>query len=83
MALRDKLVERAQPFLQPGEQIRHVFMGQTGPSPYLVLVSSLIMLIGGKYYIFVVTDQSITVLRASKLVPSRRPVHVPLSSVVK
>lgn len=71
MALRDKLVERAQPFLQPGEQVRHVFMGQTGPSPYLILVSSLIMLIGGKYYVFVVTDQSITVLRASKLVPSK------------
>lgn len=71
MALRDKLAQRAQPFLQPGEQVRHVFMGQTGPSPYFALLSYLIVLFGGKYYVFVVTDQSITVLRASKWIPSK------------
>jgi hypothetical protein len=71
MALRDKLAARAQPYLQPGEQIRHVFLGQTGPSPYFALLSWLILLFGGKYYVFVVTDRSITVLRASKWMPSK------------
>lgn len=43
MALRDKLVERAQPYLEPGEQVRHVFMGQTGPSPYITLALVLVL----------------------------------------
>lgn len=71
MALRYKLAERAQPFLQPGEEVRHAFMGQTGPSPYLVMVSYLILLFSGKYYVFAITDQRILVLRASKWRPSK------------
>ena len=35
MALRDKLVERVQPFLEPGEQVQAVFLAQTGPNPFL------------------------------------------------
>lgn len=64
MALRDKLRERAQPHLQPGEQIQQVFLAQTGPSPYFVLLTYL-TLFWNKYFIVVVTDQSITILRAS------------------
>ncbi len=71
MALRDKLAERAQPYLEPGEQVRHVFMGQTGPSPWFAALSYLIVVLAGKYFIFVVTDRAIVVLRASKLVPSK------------
>ncbi|QXC63093.1 hypothetical protein KSP35_10090 [Aquihabitans sp. G128] len=71
MALRDKLAERAQPYLEPGEQVRHVFMGQTGPSPWFAALSSLIVLIAGKYFIFVVTDRAILVLNAGKLVPTK------------
>lgn len=43
MALRDKLADRAGPYLEPGEGIRQVFMGQTGPSPYLTLVLVLVL----------------------------------------
>ena len=71
MALRDKLTERAQPYLEPGEQVRHVFLGQTGPSPWLAALSWLIILIAGDYYIFAVTDRAILVMKAGKFVPSK------------
>ncbi len=71
MALRDKLAERAQPYLEPGETVKHVFMGQTGPSPWFAALSYWIVLISGKFFIFVVTDRSILVLRASKLITSK------------
>jgi len=71
MALRDKLAARVQPYLEPGEQVRHVFMGQTGPSPWFALLTYWIMLISGKYFIFAVTDRAILVVRASKWMPSK------------
>ena len=71
MALRDKLTERAQPYLEPGEQVRQVFMGQTGPNPFLAAISWLIILIAGEYFVFVVTDRAVLVLKASKWVPSK------------
>lgn len=71
MALRDKLADRAQPYLEPGEEVRHVFMGQTGPSPWFAALSWWIVLFAGKYFIFVVTDRAVLVLRASKLIPSK------------
>jgi hypothetical protein len=70
MALREKLTERAQPFLEPGEQVQQVFLGQTGPSPMFVLVSYLIML-WSKFYVVVVTDRGILLLRSGALVPSK------------
>ena len=70
MALRDKLAERTQPYLEPGEQVRHVFMGQTGPSPWFAALSWLIVLIAGQYYIFAVTDRAILVMKAGKMTGS-------------
>lgn len=71
MALRDKLAERSAPYLEPGETVQHVFMGQTGPNPMWALLTYWIMLIKGKYFIFTVTDRAILVIRASKWVPSK------------
>lgn len=71
MALRDKLAARTQPYLEPGEQVRHVFMGQTGPSPWFAALSWLIILFAGEYYVFAVTDRAILVMKAGKLVPSK------------
>lgn len=71
MALRDKLRERAQPFLEPGEQIQAVFLAQTGPSPWFAALSWLIVLFGAKYYVVVATDRSIVLLNASSMVPSK------------
>ncbi len=70
MALREKLQQRSEPFLEPGEQVRQVFMAQSGPSPLFALLSYWIVIIAGRYVIVVVTDQAIVVLRASKLRPS-------------
>lgn len=71
MALRDKLATRTQPYLEPGEQVRHVFLGQTGPSPWFAALSWIIILVAGDYYIFSVTDRAILVMKAGKLVPSK------------
>ena len=71
MALRDKLRERAQPFLEPGEQIQAVFLAQTGPSPWFAALSWLIVLFGAKYYVVVATDRNIVLLNASAWVPSK------------
>lgn len=70
MALRDKLTERAQPYLEPGEVVRHVFLGQTGPNPAFALITYLIMFYS-KYWIVVVTDRAILVLQAGKLGSSK------------
>ncbi|WP_018499977.1 hypothetical protein [Parafrankia discariae] len=78
MALRDKLTERAQPFLAPGETVRHVFQAQTGPTPYFFLLTTLIIF-WIDYRIVVVTDQSVLVLRAGKLVATKPKGDAPLA----
>jgi hypothetical protein len=64
MALRDKIAAQAQPHLEQGEQIRHVFVAQTGPSPYWALLTYF-MFFAIQVYNVVVTDRSIVFFRAS------------------
>jgi hypothetical protein len=72
MALREKLAERAQPYLEPGEQVRHTFLAVGGPSPWLMaLAGSALYLIFTKPRIVVVTDRRILLLKASKMVQSK------------
>ena len=66
MALRDKLTARAQPYLEPGEQVQQVFCAYSGPSPYFAFLSSLIILFAGHYHIIVVSDRAVVVLDAGK-----------------
>jgi hypothetical protein len=68
-ALRDKLAERVQPHLEPGEQLRQVFQAQTGPSPYWVVLTYLTMF-WNRYVVVAVTDRSIVTFRASALKPA-------------
>jgi hypothetical protein len=63
MALRDKLAERVQPLLEPGEQVQEVALSQTGPSPYLAIITYLIFF-AVKRRIIVATDRGIVVVRA-------------------
>ena len=70
MAIREKLQQRTAPFLEAGEEGRQVFMAQSGPSPFFALISYWVVLVAGQYVIGVVTDQTIVVLKASKLRPS-------------
>lgn len=62
-SLRDKLAERARPYLGADEEIRHVFLAQSGPNPNLAALSALAYLVSN-YRIVAVTDQSIVVLGA-------------------
>ncbi|WP_129664605.1 hypothetical protein [Phytoactinopolyspora endophytica] len=70
MATRDRLRERAQPYLRPGENIEQVFQAQSGPSPYFFLLTWL-TLFWHKFYIVAVTDQSIVMVRTGHFVNTK------------
>ncbi|MEX5637303.1 hypothetical protein [Parafrankia sp. FMc2] len=77
MTIRDKLVSRAQPYLEPGEQVRQVFRAQTRSQLLVVLMPALHFMIGRR--IVVVTDRGVIVLRARRLMPSRPTGDTPLA----
>lgn len=68
-SLREKLASRAQPYLEPGEQVQHAFMAQAGPHPFMILLLYVFAFFF-KYRIVVVTDRAIVVLKASLMRPS-------------
>jgi hypothetical protein len=70
MAIREKLRERVQPFLEPGEQVQAVFPAQTGPNPKYMFLTWLVYF-WIKYVVVAVTDRRIAVFRTSKLAPSK------------
>lgn len=70
MAIRDKLRENAQPHLEPGEQIQSIFTAQTGPNPYLSILSYLVFF-WIRFYAIAATDRRLVVFRASALRPSK------------
>jgi hypothetical protein len=62
VALREKLTERVQPHLEPGEQVQNIFMGQTGLNPYVAAnLGALGVLLGVKWRIIAVTDRAVLV----------------------
>jgi hypothetical protein len=63
MALRDKLRDRMQPFLEPGEQVQQAFLAQTGPSPWWMFLTNFI-LFATKWHVVAVTDRAIVVTRS-------------------
>lgn len=68
MGLREKIAERTQPFLEPGEKLLVAFPAQAGMSPWMMGVGgALLMLLFVKPRIVAVTDRGIVVLGASKL----------------
>jgi hypothetical protein len=69
VALRDKIRQNSQPFLEPGETVQAVFSAQTGPNPYLSIITYL-FLFWVRLYAVVVTDRRILVLRSSFWRPS-------------
>ncbi len=70
MALRDKLRERVEPYLEEGEQVEQVFLGQTGPNPMWILLTYLVFF-KMKYRIFAVTDRALHVFDASMWSPAK------------
>ncbi|MEO8694955.1 MAG: hypothetical protein ABI658_15620 [Acidimicrobiales bacterium] len=70
MALRDKLAARAQPFLEPGEQITQIFPAQVGPNPWIVpAFGPIIVMLLSKMRVIAVTDRAVLVFNSSKLTP--------------
>jgi hypothetical protein len=69
MALRDKIRQNAQPYLEPGETVEAVLSAQTGPNPYLSIITYL-FLFWVRLYLVVVTDRRILVIRSSSWQPS-------------
>lgn len=65
MAIRDKIRDKAQPQLQPGEQIQAVFSGQT-QSQWLILLGYILFFILNSYRCVVVTDRRIVVFDSGK-----------------
>lgn len=63
-ALREKLRANSQEFLEPGETIQAVFLVQTGPNPYLLFLTYL-LLPWINYYAMVATDRRMLLLRSS------------------
>lgn len=72
MALRDKLAERAAPFLPQGSQVRQVFVCQTGPNPWFFLITYL-TIFWIKYRLVAVTQDGIYVLEGSKFTGGAKP----------
>ena len=70
MAIRDKLRHNAEPHLESGEQIQSIFVAQTGPNPYLSVLTYLVFF-WIRYYAIAATDRRIAVFRTSALRPSK------------
>jgi len=66
MAIRDKMRQNAEPFLQPGETIQAVFGAQT-TSQWFALISYWIIIIRNSYRVIVVTDRRILVGRSGRM----------------
>jgi hypothetical protein len=64
VALRDKLIGRVQPLLEPGEEVREAFPARSGPNPNLVLLTWLTNFFS-KYWLVAVTDRGIVVFAAA------------------
>jgi hypothetical protein len=65
LAIRDKIIANAQPFLEPGEQVQAAFGGQTF-SQWWAMLSWLIVLFKSSYRCVVVTDRRIAVFDTGK-----------------
>ncbi|MET3960484.1 hypothetical protein ABIE44_000418 [Marmoricola sp. OAE513] len=62
MALRDKLATAVQPYLQPGEQLQVVFIGQSHSQWLAPLVGFIPFLFINRYRQVAVTDRRVLVL---------------------
>lgn len=72
MALQDTLRERIQPHLTPDERVEQVFLAQTGPCPWWILiVTPLLLAPFWRARIVAVTNHGIRVLRASIWTPAK------------
>lgn len=74
-SLREKLAERARPYLGAGEEVQQVFLAQSGPNPNFFALSALVYL-ASKYRIVAVTNRAIVVLAAKGFFRQSSPKQV-------
>jgi len=72
MAIRDKLEENVQAYLEPGEKVQSVFPATSGPSPYFLILTGYLFSFFMKWVIIAVTDRRILLLKAS-MTGTRKP----------
>jgi hypothetical protein len=65
MGIKTKLENAVQPHLEPGETLQAVFPAQSGPHPYLLASTGLILIWMARYVIIAVTDKRIVVFKKS------------------
>jgi hypothetical protein len=85
MALRDRLIQRVTPRLQPNEQVQQVFLADAGKSPVLSLGFGLLgWILFAKPRIVAVTDQAVVVYKANfnGTSPKEELARLPRDSVV-
>ncbi|HEV2311240.1 MAG TPA: hypothetical protein VGU73_12025 [Acidimicrobiia bacterium] len=75
MALRDKLKERVQPLLEPGEQVQEVWFAQSGPNPNWLFLTWL-TLFYRRYWIGATTTNGVVVFHVKSQVAPMQPVAV-------
>ena|SRR5713226_396461 len=71
MAIRDKLVRNAQPYLEPGETVQAAFPATGGANPYLLFLTGFLLFFWMKWVIVAVTDRRILLLKASMLATTK------------
>lgn len=65
--------DRALPFLDPGERVVTAFPAQTGPNPtWAGALGVYLLLVGARFRLVVVTEQSILLLR-SRILSAAKP----------
>jgi hypothetical protein len=75
MALRDRLIKRTTPLLQPYEQVHQIFLADAGRSPALSQGFGLLgWILFAKPRVVAVTDQAVVVFKAN--VNGTSPKHI-------
>ena len=75
MALQDKLKERVQPLLEPGEEVQEAFPARSGPNPNWVLLTWLTNFFS-TYWIVAATNRGTVVFATPSLFKSTTPSEI-------
>lgn len=84
MALRDKIVQKIEPLLDPGEQVQAVIVGQTA-SQWLAMAGLIPFMLTNRYYVVAATDRRIALFEGGKFTlgsPKKLVASLPRSTVL-
>jgi hypothetical protein len=84
MALRDKIVQKVQPMLEPGEQVQAVIVGQTA-SQWLAMLGLIPFMLTNRYYVVAATDRRIALFEGGRFTlgsPNKLVASLPRTTVI-